>query len=118
MFGRTQWWTHYEDITFADRMVRNHLVAVMPANMRSLFRGQMSGVGDVRYHMLAFGFSNMGVHHEIRGMQHLRQSKKDHDFFQRMHHVILAIAPTISCESGCRETIRSHRPHSQARSLY
>lgn len=61
----TQWWTHYEDLNFRDRMVRNHLLVVTATNTRSMARGEMTGAGEgVRFHAVAYGFVNQGVHHE------------------------------------------------------
>ena len=63
--GWTQWWTHYEDINFADRAVRNHLLVSTAANTRSIARGEMTGSGTAtRFHAVAWGFVNQGVHHE------------------------------------------------------
>lgn len=68
--GFTNWWRHYQDLNFADRMVRNHLLVSTAANTRSIVRGQMTGTGETtRFHAVAFGFGNQGVHHETALMQ-------------------------------------------------
>lgn len=63
VFGWTQWWTHYEDINFAHRGVRNHLG--MLTGFQPLWRGEGTlSSASTRFHVLGFSVEAPAAHHE------------------------------------------------------
>lgn len=61
--GRTQWWSHYEDVNFGDRMVRSHLAA--STGVRSISTGWMGlESASTRFHVISYGLYSQLAHPE------------------------------------------------------
>ena len=61
----TQWWTNYEDVNLRNRTLRVHQTVQTATNTKSMLYAETTGSGTgTRFHAVAFGFVNQGVHHE------------------------------------------------------